>query len=291
MTTPDRRRAERVEVGIPAQLYTRRGFVSAEVRDLSRTGLRLRASTESLGFPPTDKLTVAARGLAAALGPTFAIDLDYEKYGPLLQCIAVVTRIGLPPDAPDCVELCCEFQQSLGEDEAGLIGASLPDLKDTVDTWGEAAPEGVACRGVVTMRPPRDPSEPPVRLPAAPEKTFTPRPRQRYRALMQGSKPKAPPALFCHTDLVTAIGVRVSLPRRSAGGGASSLFQRLVKEHGRMVELRLLGDGGELWSGPARISGVELPTSDPSRVLVTLAYATPLSMADLRRLGLLERVA
>lgn len=291
MTTTDRRRAARVEVGIPAQLYTRRGFVAATVRDLSRAGLRMRATSEDLGFESTEDLRAAARGIAAAFSPTFGLELDYERYGPLIQRDVSLARIGLPADAPTCVEICCAFERALSDEEEALLDASLPAVNETVDAWTEPDADDAACLGVVTMRPMEEAVQPVVVSMAHQRPNAFERPRQRYRTLVAGTKRSAPPAFFCHSDLITAVGVRVRLPRQHGGAGPSGALRRLIREHGKVLDVRVLGESEDLWRGRARLSGVELPTQAPDRMFVTLAYETPLSMSDLRRLGLLSRVA
>jgi hypothetical protein len=289
LSTPDRRRAERVPVSLPAQLYSTQGFLDAQVGDLSRTGLRLQVPARRLGVDPAGGLRAAAEAIARALGPSFAMDLDYRKLGPLLQRTVHLTRLTLPPGDPPRVEFCCAFDKALGDEEAAFLGQELPPVREDVPEWLPTEDVLGACLGTATLRPEGELREVPSASRKGPPTAI--RPRQRYRALVTGSAIHAPPAFFCHTDLVTAVGVRIRIPRPPAIGGAGAILARLVKQLGPTVELRILGEKGDVWSGTARLSGVETPPERPDVLLVTLAFATSLSLSDLRRLGLVAAIA
>ncbi len=288
MSTRDRRRAERIEVGIPAQIYSHRGFFSARICDLSRTGLRLRVRIADIDMEATDDLRVAAEAIAAAFAPHFALDLDYEKFGPLLQRDVSLTRIGLPPEDPLFVELCCAFDEPLGDHETAILQMELPEINAAVEDWvpDEFVPED--CSGIVTLRPRDELMDRPVILPPAePARApAPPPPRHRYRALVTGTAKDAPPAFFCYTDLVTAIGVRVCVPRPTDAIGIREAMTQLMRVHGQAVDVRIIDESEDLWAGGARVTGVELPPNRLDVMLVTLAYDRPLSMSALRRMGL-----
>lgn len=289
MSSRDRRRAERIEVGIPAQIYTHLGFVQARICDLSRTGLRLRVRCHDLGFKATTNLRLAAEAIAEALTPQFALDLDYEKLGPLLQRQVSLARIGLPSEEPLFVELCCKFDVPLGEGETAILQTELPEVGSTTKTWvpDEFMPKD--CNGTVTLRSREDPLHRPLPLPPHdPRRPGTVPPRHRYRALVTGTAKRAPPSFFCHTDLVTAIGVRISVPRPSDATTIAEAMERLVQVHGQTVDVRILDESKDLWVGRARLTSVELPPNRLDVMLVTLTYERPLSMSAMRRMGLLS---
>ena len=298
MSHRNRRRAERVEVGIPAQLYSQRGFLEAKLCDLSRTGLRMRVRVADLKLQATENVHVVVEAVADTLGDEFALDLDYKKFGPLLQRGVTLTRVGLVPDQPLYVELCCEFDEPLADDVLAILHQELPPIQEHPEPWTpEPVPE-VRPSGTLTMRSQDDLQERPVAVAttpapapsspkkAAPTKPARPPVRHRYRALVAGTSRNAPPAFFCHTDLVTAVGVRVCLPRPKDAADVRNAMTKLVKAHGSTVDVRVLDEKADVWSGAARVTGVELPPDRADVMLVTLAYETPLSMATLRRFGL-----
>lgn len=290
MSTRNRRRAERVEVGMPAQIYTRRGFLEAKVCDLSRTGLRMRIRVAALDLPATSQLHEAAQAVAETLAEDFALDLDYKKLGPLLQRRVALTRVGLVPDAPLFVEVCCEFDEPLTDDVLAILHQELPPIRDDVEAWTPSPVQvaGATPGGTLTIRSRDELRERPVKLPVtdAPKKPAHAPVRHRYRALVSGTTRNAPPAFFCHTDLVTAVGVRVCVPRPSEAADVRNAMAKLVKAHGSTVDVRILDGSTDVWSGSARVTGVELPRDRADVMLVTLAYDRPLSMATLRRFGL-----
>ncbi len=288
MTNDNRRRANRVEVGLPVQVYTRSGYVAAEMRDLSRTGLRIRARTKDMGFQATSDLRLAAEGVAACLRHEFAVDLNHERLGPLLQRGVELTRIGLPSDAPEHVELCCEFVEPLSDTDAAYLETELPPVREVVAAWvpDEHLPED--CAGVVTFEPqtPR-----PVKLPEPEAPKAFERPRQSYRALVGGTAVGTPSTFFCHTDLITAIGVRVRMPRADYGEDVTQAGRILVGRYGRALDLRIVSDAADVWTGPVTVNGIELPREQPDVMLVTLGFGRPLRMSELRDLGLVCQAA
>ena len=290
MTNRNRRRADRVEVGFPAQIYTHRGFLDAKLCDLSRTGLRMRVSIADLRMSPDSRPEEAVAKLAETLAPQFALDLDYKRFGPLLQRGVALTRIRLVGDASESVEVCCEFDEELGEDTLAILEQDLPPMREAAEDWEpETTGEG-PYEGTVTMRPKGALEEAPVQLPtaAAPKKPAVPPMRHRYRALVTGTSPDAPPAFFCHTDLVTAVGVRVRIPRPKDAVDIRNAMSKLIKAHGTSVDVRILDESIDVWKGQARVTGVELPPDRLDVMLVTLAYERPLSMQVMRRLGLVS---
>ncbi|MDA1193912.1 MAG: PilZ domain-containing protein [Planctomycetota bacterium] len=288
MKSHERRRAERVEVGIPAQIYTHRGFLDAKVCDLSRTGLRLRLRVKDLDLEATEDLRSAAEAVASILGDQFALDLDYRKLGPLLQRGVELTRIALPVDEPLFVELCCSFDEPLNDAVTDILQTELPPVRTVALAVAREVEPPRACSGVMTMRSADELRERPVKLPPVePEpKPSIPPVRHRYRALVTGTSKEAPPAFFCHTDLVTAVGVRVCISRPRDASGVRETMTKLVKVHGHEVDVRLLDAKTDVWSGPARVTGVELPPDRRDVMLVTLAFARPLGLPALRQLGL-----
>jgi len=290
VTDPNRRQADRVPVETSVQIYGRRGFVHGTICDLSRTGLRMRVRAEDLGFAPTSDLREAAEGVAKSLGERFALDLNHDHLGPLLQRGVELTRVGLPADAGEYVELCCQFDHELAHPEASFLETDLPPARKLVAACvpPEHMPE--TGDGVVTCDPqaerPVEIERPQAEAPPVPQ-----RPRQRYRALVSGTARDTPSSFFCHTDLITVIGVRVRIPRADYGEHVTAAMRRLVKRYGRTMDLRILAETDEVWGGDAQINGVELPADQPDVMLVTLGFKSPLRLSELRTLGLVRTAA
>ena len=72
---------------------------------------------------------------------------------------------------------------------------------------------------------------------------------------------------------------------------AARTLSKLVYRYGRSVDLRLLDGNDDVWVGPARFTGVELPPQHPEEVLITLAFGRRLNLNELRRLRLVGNAA
>jgi hypothetical protein len=272
-----------VDAVFPVKLITQRTAVEGEVRDLSRTGIRLRVLATALGAGHPADVHEAGRLVAAALDESFEVHLHHRRLGSLVPRGVRVVRVGLPPDEPGSLELCCDFGAPLGDEEAGVLQVDLPHIDPDVVVPEVTLAEPVA--GEMSFdgesddeaQPPSRCDEPPAPL----------------RAFVSTTMRAGPPSAFCRTDMVTSIAVRVRFPRRlglasrsadafSASGAAS----RFVERFGDVVDLRLVASEGDVWSGPVRVSGVELPDDAPEVMLVTLAFDRPLRNAEARSLGL-----
>lgn len=293
MTSRNRRKADRVEVGIPVQLCANGRIVPAVVRDISRTGLRLRFPADVV----TPDVAQAAQHVSEMLSPRFSLDLEYERLGPLLNKTVVPVRIGIPADAPECIEVCCEFDQFLKDEETGYldIGSELPSVREDVAQWVDVAKDKAEPAGTVNFLPGDA-----LKFPAPPAsqiRTANRQPRQRYRALVAGKGVDAPAPFFCHTDLVTGIGVRVRIARQEAEVPEGedlrtiAVLAYLNNRYGHALELRLVEQGGDVFAGPARFTGVELPDDQPEYMLVTLAFNRRLTPEELKSLQLVGSAA
>lgn len=117
------------------------------------------------------------------------------------------------------------------------------------------------------------------------------RPRQCYRALVSASHSDSLQTFRCETDLITGIGVRITVLRTDYGDEPSVAANTFAQRYGVHLDLRISDDDMDLWSGRVRVSGVELPTARPDVMLVTLAFDRTLALHELRNLGLVQRVA
>jgi len=285
VTTIDRRKADRVDAGFPVELTTQRKFVEGEVKDLSRSGIRVRLSTLALGMTMPLSTTDAGKGVSALLADSFSLNLHHKKLGTLLPRAVSLTRVGIPTDEAGMLDLCCKFDSPLGDAEGAMLDVSLPPFNDSVQEWCDDLP---ACVGEVRFGEAESATTVPVPSPA--EAPIYNGRDQRFRAFVSSKSPDGPPALFCHTDLVTGFAVRVRVAREAALGTQAAepvtlqhASQAFVEAFGNAVDLRLVGASGDLWSGPVRVSGVEL---QPTEMLVTLAFDRKLRLSEMRNLGL-----
>lgn len=288
MSDSNRRQADRLEVGFSAKVMTHVSSIEASVCDLSRTGVRLRFEGENLGFPITADLAELEGRLRGILPEPLFVTLDDGRLGSLIQKLAVMRRLGLPADRVATLDVCCAFTEPLGEEEAHFLSVPLPPVQESVETWRDVGSEDAASvRGL--------PEETPQGR-AAPAVDHGP--RHRYRVLVSSARSSGPPSLFCYTDLVTAVGVRIRLPRGQVHCGKETAISRapdalrlLVKCYGRAVRVRVFDGADEVWSGSMTVTGVELPARDAGQMLVSLGFTAPLKPPEKRRFGLYPSAA
>lgn len=297
MSADNRRQAQRVPFGVPVQIDTEAGPVEAGLIDVSRTGARIRILTSEMGYPPTLDMTETALQVAAMLPPHFEARLHYRVLGPLLHRGMNMMRIAVPLEAPDLIELGCRFDRPLGADDIVALGAPLPgaepaplkrDLGSILppdppvpalqddEEIEEAKPEPKILR----VLPPSEPERPP--LPRSSSGLH-----RRYRAYIGGTLACSPPALSCWSDYLSRQLVRVRVPR--AGYEAEDVAGatvRFTSYFGNAVELKLVEGHVHLWTGHARVCGLELPEDRDEDMLITFAFARELRPAELKRLRL-----
>lgn len=291
MTTDNRRRAGRIQVDIRAKLMTHVSSVDAEVCDLSRTGIRLRLSAQTLGVDLTPDLEAVEAELGRALPAPMFMTLDHDRLGPLVQRLARLLRLGIPKDQLDVVDICCSFAEALTDEEAQVLGLPLPSVEETVEVWKDVG-VGRETQADLSSCPAAGPEE------GGPLSETASPPRHRYRVLVSSTARRAPPSIFCYTDLVTSVGVRIRVPRTQLPAGktatalrATDLCTRLVKRYGPSVDVQLHDGDHSIWSGAMKITGAELPRADASEVLLSLGFVEPLRLSEMRSLGLLSSAA
>ena len=293
MRGKNRRKAARVPFGVPVQIDSETGPIEAELVDVSRTGARIRVLSSDIGHPPSLDLAETALQVAAALPPHFEARLHYQVLGPLLHRGMNMMRIAVPIDAPSLIELGCCFDRPLNLDEITALGVALPQVESAppaapqrLDQLIGEEPVPVAgaddsqARPTLRVLPPEDP-EPPL-IPR-----FTSGISARYRAYVSGTLDVSPPTLPCWSDQLNRQAVRVRVPR--AGYEAEDVTGatvRFTSQYGSHVQLKLVEGPVHLWTGRARVCGVELPQERAGDMLVTLAFARALRPAETRRLRL-----
>ena len=278
MNTTNRRRADRVPVGILAEFETNGGNLAAEVRDLSRTGLRVRAPASAFGLERPVDAEEALASVSEQLRRRFRLSLNHDRLGSLLQRHVELTRVEFPEDAAESFDLCCRYAEPLEDQEAQLLEAHVPPIKPvaSADLKHGRIVGGVRLEDTVTeVSVPRPDG----------------RPRQRYLAFVSAARDDALQTFRCHTDLVTGVGVRIAVPRADYGDDVRAAAKAFTRRYGTHLDLRLSDEDVDIWSGRVRVSGTELPRQRDQVMLITLAFDRALALNELRGLGLLTRAA
>ncbi len=268
--------------------------MTAQVCDLSRTGLRLRSETGDLGVETAAGAEEVGALVRKRLRSHFVVSLNHDRLGSLLQRRVELIRVELPEADPQGVELCCQFSEPLEQAEAELLESHLPPVRRTVVPEPAAMspstpPSAGVLNGPVLSTPVTGPIA--VQRPQGAPPTDGGRPRQRYRALVSATRKDTLQTFRCHTDLVTGVGIRIAIPRGGYGDATAAAARKFVKRYGKQLDLRVSDETLDIWSGRVRVSGVELPANRPDMMLVTLAFDRSLALNELRSLGLIQHVA
>ena len=316
MSERSRRLAERVPLRIPVRLHGRRGPIHAVTEDVSRTGMRLRIHVAALLAGASEDLDAAAERVRDLVPSETSADLHYEVLGPLIQRTLEMTRISVPLEDAEAIELCCAFDEPLsveetvtlgallppvaGDDEAPLLRADMPapHARDVAFDLSNLAP---------TPAPAPEPTPAPAPAPApaedatparaaAPEPAPVPRfassTKHVYRAYLKRDGGDARPTLLGHSDQLSRDAVRVRVA--AAGYEGLTVFEATVQfseRYGSRGGLKIMDGSQHLYTGRVRVCSMELPEDGAGDVLVTLAFERRLNPAELRRLGLASEAA
>jgi hypothetical protein len=296
---PSRRLAERVDVSLPVDVETVRGPVTGRVIDASRSGLRVDLAAEDLGFPPTHDMSELARGVGAALAPCFRVRIDHEGLGVRLQRSVRMTRLSVS-GSEEAIEVGVVFAEPLTLEETIMVGVALPPPVDSDEIWPTARETVHPRRRRFEAAAPH-PSEvlPPegadidvdegseLRLP---QLGFVL--ARRFRAFLRCAAGGTSAPIVGHTDAVGPGGVRVRLVNAPGVTAAAEsrnvarVTEQFTEVYGTEVTLKLVDGAAHLWTGPARLSAIQLPPDRPGETVLTLGFVRTLRPAEVRRLGL-----
>lgn len=330
MKEANRRQADRVPVQVPVELDGHAGPLEARTADLSRTGARLRLDLATLGGWQGIDLSGAAALVREILPDTIGVRLHYKVLGPLLYRTITPTRISIPPDAPDHVELGCAFDRPLSLEETTSLGAPLPPVEgDAEEPLLRADQPAPHVREVAPPAPPPEPEakrepqpepdapredepaelappveeawpepepepepEPAADVAPAPAPHFAGSAKYVYRAYLKADGRDGQPTLLGHSDQLNREAVRVRMARRGYEGcTVVEATVRFSERYGTAGGLKIMDGHKHLWTGKVRVCSIELPPDGKGDMLVTLAFERRLNPAELRRLGLASQAA
>lgn len=272
-------------------IVTSAGTFLGEMQDLSRPGIRLRLRRNALGLTETGDLRTTVEQLERMLGTTPTLNLDVRDGGLPIEKRVRVTRIALPMDAANTVELGCRFEVPLDPKQVRALGIAGPVERDIAAAEGRKPP-----RPASTVRVPRPPSKVPpatgiarVADPSVEVRTEGDGPVVPcdFRALISSLAEPRRPAILCHADQFTRAAVRVRMSRHGYEGlSVAEAAVRITQRHGTEQTMKLVVDSLEVWNGTVRLYSVEVPDSRGGEVLLTFAFKDVLSDEETVRMGL-----
>lgn len=252
---PEKRQAPRVPFEAPAYLPSTRGTVEAKSVDLSRSGLRLLASRRALGAGLCKGLAELTHCLRAVLGSCFSLELGAGPAERRLSKAVELKRLVQLPDS-DLLELGCAFEVALRDSEVEALGVSFP-----------AVSEGQSLASTPWRRP----------------KGRT------LRVFVSSNKKDGPPPLQGNLQGLTRQALSTRLPLQSLPGNSLDLALAAAEfsaRFGEQLSVRIMEGPKNLWTGPARVEGLELPSDESGPLLLILSYGRKLRSAEIARLGL-----
>lgn len=270
----NRRIAVRVDCDLPIRLRGGEAEYVGHIVDLSRSGMRMRIPGKSLGVHRLSSLVEVTRRLHSALGDTFLGELHYEMLGPLVHRTLSPCRIAKRDWEQTDVEVGCQFDRPLSDDEVGMLGVPLP----AVGT--DQAPQGVDGSGPVHRTPEVRANNRP-HLRAREEASYL---TYVYPAPGKHSKP-----LVTRTCSLTR---GMAMLEIEAGQGwdlpdvpVNDLVMALDAAYGTDILLRVVDEDQDLWTGPAEVQEVDL-NPQTRRLKLGVAFGRELRSEELGRLGL-----
>jgi hypothetical protein len=270
----DRRRAARVSCHIPVRLV-RGGHVTHGVtEDLSRTGVRVRVPLEDLHLAPDAELSGVAKRLDQRLGEACVGEFHWQVLGSLVRKVLRVVRVVRVTEDKALVDLGCELRVPLDTLESEALGVDLPPLTAawTATAWNSVPPPEPAPLAEV-------PAGEGEVAPAQRRRAILMPPRARGRTPLRGQSPEV-----TGDGIVLTLDESVRLALQVDRQDATALLLAFDERYGSEHEVLLLEGDEPIWSGAARVTGLEHRRS-AHKMMLTLSLPEPLSADELSRLG------
>lgn len=313
MSNPLRqRRPARVTCTIPARLALVPAPVDVILVDVSRSGVRMRIPAGALDITASTPLSKVAMRVATVLGKSFEGTLLPDRLGNLVTKTFRAVRIGLRDRPLPDVEVGCSFAPALTDLEVSMLGLALPQLRpDGSEDAAVVAPTEVTRR--VPGQPPR--GAPPPRTPAAPRLAQSPPSASplaappaapvgasasaraslaRWRAYVQPTADHPAPPFLAAAESVSRFGVQLRVMDRSTLAltgerDVAGTILALERAYGADVVVKLVDGPTHVWTGPARIAEVEVPSSAPEQIALWLRFSRDLRPAELQTISSLDQ--
>lgn len=129
----DHRLASRVTCARAARLTLKTTTLDVLIRDVSRTGARLRVGGGPLGIREGSSLSDAIAKVATLLGRSFEATLLADGGGGAVQRTFRPVRIGLRGCSLPDIDVGCTFTPPLTDADATVLGIRLPPLRQPGD--------------------------------------------------------------------------------------------------------------------------------------------------------------
>jgi len=261
----EQRAAARVQCDIPVVINADGKKVSASILDASRTGLRMRIPARELGVHRLSSLVQIAQRMSSAFGDSFDVEFLPDRLGGLVKRKLRPVRIGQRDWEHADVEVGCLLAAPLSDDEAGMLGVSLPKV-------GEEAPA--------------------VPVYAEAPSIHAPTQKTRLQAYIQAGNGRGTAPLPTTAEEISKEEAWLRIPdidrmAISEGCGDIARFVMAFDEaYGSRISIHIMKGDEHLWAGSVGIHDVELGEGKPRDARIGVRFEDPLEPAEMRRLGL-----
>ncbi len=262
----EQRAAARVQCDIPVVINADGRKVTASILDASRTGLRMRIPARELGVHRLSSLVQIAQRMSAAFGDTLEVEFLPDRLGGLVKRKLRPVRIGQRDWEHADVEVGCLLAAPLSDDEAGMLGVSLPQV-------GEEAPP--QAQSVEEQRESHAPTQ-----------------KTQLQAYIQAGNGRGTAPLPTTAEEISRDEAWLRVPdidRMAITEGCADIARFVMafdEAYGSRISIHIMKGDEHLWAGSVGIHDVELGEGKPRDARIGVRFEDPLEPAELRRLGL-----
>ena len=299
----DKRQSERVPFDRAVWILTKDLPIEAQAADVSRTGVLMQLPVDRLGRAPLNSLTEIAGHLQKVLGATCRVHMECLEHGHSVSRDVRLVRI-VTDAAVQNVQLAGAFDRDLDRGEVASLGIELPDVPEesAADAgaeqeagepspyeamWQESLPFEAMAAEHATQRTPVE------QIDTNSWQWRRPRTqRQRWRVFLTAADPAQGAPVRGQLHGVNTRAICMNLPQASfwdaalLDGDATAIALAVTARFGDEVAVKLTDGPKHVWSGHARVHGVELPSHQGAGLLITLTFRRPLPSAELGRMDL-----
>jgi hypothetical protein len=309
----DNRRSERVGFDRVIWILTDDLPIEAQAADLSRTGVRMQFPVNRLGDGSLVSLAQIAAHLEELLGDTCRVYMECTEHRRSVSRKVHLVRI-VTDGSAEHVELGGSFDAVLSDDEVASLGIELPPAQEPEAGEQDATEANADEAAMLEEMPPEmtpyeamwyaplpfdGPSESDLADDNAPGEADIsawdwrrpPGVRQRWRVYLTGDAPQDKYPQRGQLHGVNSNAVCMYLPPAALWdqallqADATTVAVALTKRLGDELTLKLADGAQHIWTGRARVHGVELPSREGAGLFVTLTFLRPLAPWELSRMG------
>ncbi|MDJ0521566.1 MAG: hypothetical protein QNJ90_05765 [Planctomycetota bacterium] len=285
------RRANRIEISRRALIRGVCGDFYATAEDLSLTGVRVRVPRSELRIAEGADLATAAAIVQTRIGSRCVIELGLRQMSRGVARKVEIVRLVLPTGCPDSLDLGCQFEEALTDEECRALRVELPDEETEATVRSSLSWEDES-------RPPLDPALTVDKVDALfdVETTHKPGPSERIPrrtlrvVLTAAVEGRAAAPLTCTAESlsVSTILLRIAADHAEtwlAGRRDLSEVAQVVElDYGSWPDLEITDGARRLWRGGARVFGLEMGDAGDQDIFLRLVFSRRLREQELERI-------